>query len=184
MVGCALNASVSFNFSWTDAQGMLHHETYPGILGLAPDWATGPLSTIDMQMVSACLAARTNWYGVPVTISMRSHRDPLRTKVHSDELDAYPDVEGAFWGNIFTTTPYLRACYNQQTISNSRAWQRDCAVGHLDAQGSGIQPCGMISILGRCEDLCKKLDVAGQYYKDCTDPTLGSTGLVITTALP
>jgi hypothetical protein len=181
-VGCALETSQSFTFSWTDALGVPHQETYLGVVGLAPGWASGPLDANDQQMISACLAARTNWYSVPVTISMRSHENPLRTKVHSSEVAAYPDVEGAFWGNLFTPTPTLRACFNDQTITNSRSHQRDCAVGHLNAQG-GVESCGLITIVGRCQDYCKGLHPTGRYYQECTDPTSGKTKLVITAAL-
>ena len=59
------------------------------------------------------------------------------------ELVDYPDVEGAFWGNLFAAQPYINACYNSATVDNSRAYQRDCAAGHL-ISGSQIVECGVI----------------------------------------
>ncbi len=181
-VGCALKQDQSFNFSWTDEAGVLHAETYKGSVGIAPEWVSGPIDAVGQEMVSACLAARTNWYGTPVTISMRSYNKALRTPP-GDETTAYPDVEGVFWGNIFSATPYLRACYNERTIGNSRAAHRDCAVGHIDEQGA-VTECGMIHILGSCASLCKQMTPGTQYYKHCNDPERGTTERVITTALP
>ncbi|WP_437810020.1 hypothetical protein [Sorangium sp. So ce1078] len=182
-VSCALDASQAFSFSWTDAAGTTHNEVYHGELGLADTWGDGPLGAGGKQVVSACLAARTNRYGVSVVISMRSHQDPLRHEVGREERDAYPHVEGAFWGDLFAETPYLRACYNEGSVETSRAAHRDCAAGSADGSG-GVEPCGMIEIVGSCQDLCSKLHPPGQYYKDCQDPDSGKTRYVITTALP
>jgi hypothetical protein len=182
-VGCALDPTQSFQLSWTDAAGATRSETYMGVVGTAPEWATLPLDENGQKLVSACLAARTNWYGTPVLISMRSNADPLRAKQKSGEFDTYPDIEGAFWGNLFSTSPYLRACYNPATVANSRSLHRDCAAGHIDANGAMVD-CGMIDILGSCADYCKDVQPAGQYYRKCDDPTQGKVDRVVTTALP
>ncbi|WP_165373457.1 hypothetical protein [Sorangium cellulosum] len=181
-VSCALTGTQSFSFSWTDGAGTTHEEVYPGQLGLAAAWGEGALDAVGKQMVSACLAARTNRYGVSVVISMRSHEKPLRHDVAEDELDAYAHVEGAFWGNLFAETPCLRACYHEPSVPVARSAQRDCAAGQLDGAG-GIEDCGMIEIVGSCQDLCGGLHPPGQYYKDCDDPDSGRTRNVVTTAL-
>ncbi|AUX46950.1 hypothetical protein SOCE26_084600 [Sorangium cellulosum] len=181
-VSCALDESRSFRFAWTDAAGSTHEEVYRGQLGLADSWRRGPLDDAGKQMVSACLAARTNRYGVSVVISMRSHQDPLRHEVGRDERETYPHVEGAFWGDLFSETPYLRACYNDASVARARAAQRDCAAGQLDAAGE-LASCGMIEIVGSCQERCGRLHPPGQYYKDCRDPESGKTRFVVTTAL-
>ena len=181
-VGCALGAGQSFSFTWSDDWG-LHEETYPGLLGIAPAWATGPLDLKGQEMISACLAARVNWYGVSVIISMRSNEAPLRTLPSADELAQYPDIEGGFWGNLFVATPYARACYHPGTVANSRAHQRDCAVGHLNADQT-VSLCGMINIIGPCDAYCKAPSSPGGYYPDCTDPVYGKTANVVTIGLP
>ncbi|MDI3288086.1 hypothetical protein [Polyangium sp. 15x6] len=185
-VGCAFTTSQRFSFAWTDASDVVHDETYWGELGVAPGWATGPLNTQGQYMVSACLAARVNYYEVPVAISMRSLTEPLKTLTNCPELAAYPDVEGAFWGNLWAPTPFLHACYNSNTVSNSRAWKRDCAVGHLVA-GGGVEECGMIDIVGPCSSVCQTLNGAGQYYPSCTErpgQSSTTTKFVLTTGLP
>ncbi len=182
-VGCAFDQTQTFSFTWIDEGLNLHHETYSGLLGIATAWAKGPLDLKGQELVSACLAARTNWYGAPVVISMRSSHDPLKTMVQSPEIAAYPDVEGGFWGNLFAASPYARACYSQSTVSNSRSHLRDCAAGHLNPDQT-ISTCGMIDIVGACETMCTGLNGGGQYYPDCTDPVYGSISRMVTTALP
>ena len=183
-VSCAFNPTQRFSFSWTDTEDVIHQEVYYGLLGIAPSWACEPLlKEHDQEMVSACLAARTNYYATPVTISMRSPQSPLKTLVGSVELAAFPYVEGGFWGNLFTTNPYLGACYSAANVAHSRAALRECATGHLDGTG-GTVPCGIINIIGPCESRCQNLNNAGKYYPSCTDPVWGSTQNVITTALP
>lgn len=186
LVGCALGGSQSFAFDWTDSSGAVHHESYPGQLGVATGWATAPLGLDAQRMVSACMAARVNYYQVPVVISARSLTEPLKTLTNDQELQDYPDVEGAFWGNLFAGQPFINACYNTATVSNSRAWKRDCAAGH-PTSGGQIQECGMIRIVGSCSSVCQTLNGAGQYYPSCVErPGIATTTikLVVTTGLP
>jgi uncharacterized repeat protein (TIGR01451 family) len=183
VVSCALTTTQTFIFTWTDAAGLTHDETYQGMMGLAPEWSSGPLATAHQQIVSACVAARTNYYGVQRRISLRSPQAPLATP-SAAERGAFPLVEGAFWGNIFDpTSPYLHACYNSPNNANSRAWQRDCVAGHPDGSG-GTMPCNNITVVGACSTICAPLNSTYQYYPSCTDPTTGLQTQVITTALP
>ncbi|MDC3956688.1 hypothetical protein KEG38_22700 [Polyangium jinanense] len=185
-IGCAFAPSQSFAFTWWDAARVAHEETYHGELGVAPGWSTGPLDLQGQRMVSACVAARVNYYEVPVLISIRSTQPPL--EVPGDkELDHFPDVEGAFWGNLWGTAPAIYACYNSETVANSRGWSRDCAAGHLRDDGT-IEECGMIDIVGPCSAVCGPLISGGRYYRLCGDKPDGKgkskTNLVVTTALP
>ena len=186
-VSCALPPGQSFDFSWQDSSGAARHESYPGLLGLAPEWATGPLADeTRKRLVSGCLAARVNHYGVQVIVSVRSLVPPLEPPCDSQELVDYPHVEGAFWGNLFTNTPYLSACHDADNVAVSRQAMRDCAVGHLS--GGQTVPCGIIVLRGPCSEWCQTESGAGQYYSSCVDEpdVAGSpaTNVVITTALP
>jgi hypothetical protein len=200
LVGCALTPSQSFSFTWTDSFGAVEEETYVGAVGLAPGWASGPLDVTGQRLVSACLAARTNYYGVTVIISLRSGAPPLDTMTPGSELAAYPDVEGAFWGNLFAPTPELYACFDPANVWNDWDRQRDCAAGHREPDGQ-LVPCGPIVLTGPCGGPCAELDAAGQYYPWChadapgapapTTAAAGSSGAsalttedVITTSLP
>ncbi|MGZ3457508.1 MAG: hypothetical protein ACXU86_03280, partial [Archangium sp.] len=45
--------------------------TWTGLFGLAPAWANGsPASVAEQQLVSGCLAAHANEYGVHINISV------------------------------------------------------------------------------------------------------------------
>ncbi|MFT3767983.1 MAG: hypothetical protein QM820_21235 [Minicystis sp.] len=186
LVGCALDPAQSFSFSWTDAANVVHNETYWGSVGLAPGWASAALTDETKQrLVSGCLAGRTNYYGTSVTISMRAPQNPLKRDVPAEEMAAYPDVEGAFWGNLFTSSPYLYACYNAANEQTARAALRVCATGVL-ADGGQLLPCGAIALAGACDAVCPNLGGGGKFYTSCSDPpgSSGSTNVVITTALP
>ena len=163
-VSCAFAPSQSFSFSWTDTSGVVHPETYSGLLGLAAGWANTRLSTSGAEWVSACLASRANWYGATVTISSRGPAEHLATT--SEERASYPAIEGAFFGNLFTTTPAIYSCYNSTNVVNSRAQQRDCATGHLNPDGS-VSSCGMLQVLGSCSTYCNSIDPSRQYYPSC-----------------
>lgn len=169
LVSCALGPTQSFAFSWTDAQSNVHNETYWGQLGIAPTWTQSALSVADQEMVSACMAARTNYYGSSVIVSLR-----VDGSTASLEKTLYPAEEGAFWGNLFAATPWLKACYNEANISNSRAKLRDCAAGHLE--GETVTECGIIDIIGSCNAWCDPLDSSGKYRTKCViDPGVSTT---------
>jgi hypothetical protein len=184
-VGCAFTPSQSFAVTWTDSAGVVHDDVYAGDLGLAPGWATGPLGSAGQQMVTACLAARVNRFGVSVQISLRSQRDPLEDETTAAELAAYPYVEGAFWGNLFASQPWVKACYVQANVDHSRAAQRTCAAGYVDPTTGAVLECGIIDILGPCSRACSSFSSADQAYSGCFDPvTGGRSQYVITSGLP
>ncbi|APR88029.1 ppe family protein [Minicystis rosea] len=165
-VGCAYAPSQSFSFSWTDAKGNVRNEVYQGILGLAPSWSTGPLDVGSQRLVSACLAARLNYYGVTVELSLRADVDVLEENTSFYELGVFNRIEGAFWGNLFSETPYIHACYKAENVEHSRFRMRDCASGHLSGNGR-IEECGMLHIVGPCTDVCRRLYTYGGYYTQC-----------------
>ncbi|MDI3290577.1 hypothetical protein [Polyangium sp. 15x6] len=162
-VGCALEPSQSFTVTWTD-NDVVHTETYFGQLGLAPSWATGPLDETGQRWVSACLAARTNWYGVTVTISMRAAHNAIK---HAGVVEkySYPREEGAFWGNLFAPTPYLHSCVYVPNTGYVRSVMRDCAAGHVGP--NGIENCGMIERRGPCDAVCDPLDSNNGFRPKC-----------------
>ena len=182
MVGCALTPSQSVTYTYTDATG-LHSVTERGAIGLAPQWATGRLDEAGKRLVSACLAARANYYGIPVDLSLRADVDVLEQNTSPYELGLYNRIEGAFWGNLFSETPYIRSCYKPENVAHSRAKLRDCAAGHLNADGS-ISECGMLQIVGPCTDVCRRLYKYGGYYTQCDVNSDGdATDLLITVGL-
>jgi hypothetical protein len=182
-VSCALGPAQSFSFTWYDNQNVPHPETYWGLLALAPSWATEPLDSTGQQWVSACLASRTNWYGVPVMLSSRGPHASLETTSPSEQL-LFPTEEGAFFGNLFRANPAVYACHIAANEAHVRSLYRDCAAGHIDSQGK-TDRCGPIQIVGDCADFCAPLDADGLYYPSCSSTIGGwTTTRVITTFLP
>jgi hypothetical protein len=180
-VGCALDSTQSFSFSWTDSSGITRNETYWGSLGLAPSWATRALTGSAQEWISACLASRTNWYGTSVMLSFRGGT-PRLNKSGTSEMTTYTMNEGAFWGNLFASTPYVYACHYGPNKAYSRSQSRDCAAGHLLTDGS-IAECGMIEIVGACESVCEPMTEQGKFYPSCTAPGGDANTAVITTFL-
>lgn len=177
---CALAPSQAFSFSWTDSAGVSHNESYPGHLGLATYWARGSLTASDERWISACLAARVNWYGVHVTISTRSAG--TRLPVSDPERATFTLQEGAFFGNLFGTTQAIYSCDDPTHANPARARYRDCAVGHLNDNGS-ISNCGIIQRLGSCSSWCADPDPTDGYYPNCDDPQGNERKEVVTVFL-
>ncbi|HJZ87962.1 MAG TPA: hypothetical protein VKN99_22460 [Polyangia bacterium] len=152
LVGCALNSSQTASFSWTDSDGNVHDETYSGALGLGSSWADEPLDEAGQRWVTACLLARTNYFGISVVISMRGpvlRGDPFTASIQ--EVSDYADSEGAFWGNLFAPNRTLYACTSTYNASDQNhvpgyleADQRVCTVPATDDGGnpSGFTQCG------------------------------------------
>jgi hypothetical protein len=120
-----------------------------------------------------------------VLLSLRGNTAPLK-KIAEAESTAYSRVEGAFWGNLFSATPYLRACYNPDNAANSRTRLRDCAAGQVDDTSGELVPCASIEIVGECDDVCSGFNNGGKFYSGCQDPTVPDSGSVsmITSVLP
>ena len=112
-----------------------------------------------------------------MSISVRN--EVLDATTSAAELAAYPYVEGAFWGNLFSSSPALYSCYNPANVAHSRADERDCATGYPTGGGQVVS-CGMITLTGSCDDQCWGLDPYGQYYWGCGD---NDTDNAITTGL-
>jgi hypothetical protein len=170
-VGCSLDATQSFRFSWVDASNVTHEESYQGLIGLATEWASSPLDRAGKAWVSACLVSRVNYFGVHVHLSSRGESPALGTT--ADEVEAYPYQEGAFWGDLFAATTVAYACNDAKDDENSREMNRVCAAGYVDSQGNP-HDCGIIRRVGSCDDVCAPLaQSGGAHHPSCT----GGSGL-------
>jgi hypothetical protein len=186
-VGCALDGTQSFAFSWVDASNVTHEENYPGSIGLATGWASHPIDASGRGWVSACLIARVNHYGIPVHLSARG--DNAALVASAEEKVAYPNEEGAFWGDLFRTTPVAYACDIVSNDDNSRAEARVCAAGYVDGQGN-VQGCGIVERVGSCNAACAPLmgvTLAGStvafHHPSCATAASGLTTEVMTVFL-
>lgn len=173
IVGCALPGDEHFDFDWRDVGDGIHHEKLRGDVGLAPNWKNVAMNVGEQEWVSACLAARSNWYGEQVRISMRGSLENFA--VNDGEYSNYVHREGAFWGNLFAPVPFLNACFDSNNVLYARSKHRECATGHFES--GAVYECGMISIGGTCQQACSSVDADG-YYSNCSVEQDGTiTGL-------
>ncbi|WP_224245042.1 hypothetical protein [Hyalangium gracile] len=139
---------------------------WAGGLGLAPSWANGRAATLaEQQLVSACMAAHVNKFGVSVTISLLGKTATGQIIPFTfDELHQYSRREACFFGNLFngqgvffgSDGPRLRA-----NESSSRA----CELSSSDPYTN--RACPPLSYAGTCEQLCQPI-VPGGFYLTCT----------------
>jgi hypothetical protein len=90
---------------------------FNGALGLADSWRSGSCDATCQGWVSACVLARSNYYGQSVHLSLRGSHANLGTS--AQEVADYPNQEGKFYGNLFTTNAQKFSCAGPQSTANS-----------------------------------------------------------------
>jgi len=162
-----LDASTATTYSWQ------------GSLGLAPDWANGqPINAAEQQLVSACLAAHVNKFGMHVQLSVlgrTAHQQPIAYS--SAELNTFARREGCFFGNLFTGEGMF-AGSDGDYLNESESSPRACAM--TTQEGASDAACSPMTHVGSCESLCT-LDPSGLFYESCTYN--GQTYLPLTTRI-
>ncbi len=112
-LACGTNGACDAGYACVDNKCVVPLKGAIGV-GVNADgttWAaSGRCDESCQRWVSACVLARTNAYGVTVDISMRAPEDAPQAvkdalRVTPDEAAAYPLQEGAFYGNLFASTP-------------------------------------------------------------------------------
>ena len=190
VIGCAIPSGVTLTGSY---EGVTYN--FIGEIGLAPSWLGRGLQESEQRWVSACLIARVNLYGVPVSISIRGPHKAL--KVSEAEARDYSVEEGAFYGNVFRAVeePIVwNACRGRdQAVSEDGTLDlRDCT--EEDPTNPGFTRCGF-AYAGDCADwappvnayACKRFrnpssrhaisdsdvlstrDFHGGFYEECHD---------------
>lgn len=143
LANCALGADV---MAYADVAGQ--HYEFPGALGLAPHWLHRPLTEAEQRWVSACLLARTNYFGVEVQISLRADPSPSPALATTDEeRREFTLHEGDFFGNLFADPPVAAVALGRATPEQRRDpvfQRRVCAAADPDAAPLNGQP------LSRC----------------------------------
>lgn len=139
--------------SWDSRSATINGVSYswPGELGLAPSWAAGnPMPLVEQQLLSACLAAHVNKFGVHVALSIRGRMsDGSSIPTSSAEKAAYPISEGCFFGNLFDGTGVYSAVdsgFMDPAVSSPRA----C----VEQSGQPGQCAPMVSTLRSCSQIC------------------------------
>ena len=119
----------------------------------------------EERLVSACMLARTNYFGVPVLLSMRRKDAALNSALYADaaERARFTRLEGKFYGNLFAPGQPAFFCKGDER-PDREAWlkslQRVCAIGDADP---GMSRCGFLDT-GPCRP--DSLRQAGVNYEE------------------
>lgn len=146
LASCALDET-------TVLTGMADGETYefPGAMGLAPDWGARALTHTERRWVSACILARTNFFGAHVLISMRAEQSGYASlDAAPAEIASHTLYEGGFFGDVFTPSGGAFVCVgsgHSADLAAQSALKRVCT--HAAEPGDTLTRCGFIQV-GQC----------------------------------
>jgi hypothetical protein len=172
-VSCALSSGQSIGYT---VGGTSY--TANGLMGVAPGWTTGALSSTAAAWVSACVVSRVNLTGATVTISARGDNAGLDSAL--GEAGNYMIEEGGFWGNVFTNLGSIAgyACNGNDQANNDSYGDlplRECA----ESGYHNTTPCGF-SYMGVCSEICSSLEAP---YSGCSGYGEDPADYVVTTFL-
>jgi hypothetical protein len=177
--GATDTAPPESNYTCIDA-----HCTFPGGVGVAPQWVDRRLDRVGQGWVSACLFSRVNANDTAESISLRGRHPGLAVTV--EEMELYTAEEGAFYGNLFIDDPdpnvppdwhacrgeAKAACAGDASCGAGLA-NRDCA--QENPATPGLTYCGFV-YAGNCGDYsasgpsayaCRTYNADAGTYGDC-----------------
>ncbi|MFL5347082.1 MAG: hypothetical protein ACJ8AT_20035 [Hyalangium sp.] len=159
VTACAVSHGSSL--TWTNPVTNTTHK-WNGNLGLTPGWAGGaPATELEQQLITACLAAHTNKYGVKVNISiqgLKANNSPI--PVGWGEFSIFAQKEACFFGNLFQNEGIFAG--NDSYLLSTQSSVRACG---LEVAGAGDQ-CAPIHHVSNCSALCTP-DYAHNYFQTC-----------------
>jgi len=141
--------------------------SWAGKLGLARRWGSGqPATELEEQVISACLAAHANPYGLKVNFSILGLSAESEALPYSaQELRDYDVREACFFGNLFRDQG-LYAGNDSPQFDSSKSTNRGCGLSKVH---SGSNPhCPAIARVGTCDAAHCVADPTGTYYTQCT----------------
>jgi hypothetical protein len=162
IVKCAKPSGTTI--SWTNPQTGASY-AWPGLLGLAPTWTNRPMTIAEQQVITACLLAHANKYGihVPVAVEGRTAAGAALPQANG-ELTTFSVKEAAFFGNTVAGEGAF-VCLDHATWDASRSSARACGY---DTHASGASTaCAPMYQVGACNNFCTQ-DLTKTYYTSCT----------------
>ncbi|WP_224248137.1 hypothetical protein [Hyalangium gracile] len=138
--------------------------TWDGLLGLTPGWAGGETATeAEQQVLTACLAAHVNKYGMSVPMSVLGRNaEEEELEYTQEELETYSRTEGCFFGNIFRGEG-LYVGRDGSSLPAAESSVRACAL-----MSSAIRSeCEPVMYVGACDSVCTRVGTQ-PYYTSCT----------------
>lgn len=156
----------------SENQALVHQEggkeyVFKGRLGLAPEWVHRPFNKEEQDWISACLMARTNFFGVVVPVLLKGEHPNLRSKVSSKTNNQNHILEeGAFYGNLFDQNSGSYVCSGRDIeVDNDVFQKRICALPNKIYQKN---KCGFV-YMGPCQEVCHKQNAESGAYSQCQD---------------
>ncbi|WP_342377053.1 hypothetical protein NVS55_37395 [Myxococcus stipitatus] len=159
VVRCAMNANQTLTYTHAGTT-----YTWAGSLGLAPNWsANQPATVTEQQIVSACLAAHANKFGVHVNISVLGKgATNVEIPTTPEETQTYSQPEACFFGNLFANEG-LYAANDTSYLSYDQSTVRTCG---LSSWAGDLACAPAIVHVGNCLDYCQ-LDASRTHYTRC-----------------
>jgi len=164
VVRCAAPAGKSYAFK-SPTTGVTY--TWYGSLGLAPGWASGlPANVAEQQVITACLAAHVNKYGIHVPIAVEGRgATGVQIPIEAGELTTYSVREGCFFGNLFNGEGIFVGP-DHTPWSKSYSSARACAFDTAASSGYDTS-CAPLQMTGvECRKYCTP-DATGTFYESC-----------------
>jgi hypothetical protein len=151
--------------TWKNPQTGLSY-TWAGGLGLAPGWTGGAAATVkEQQVVTACLGALVNRYGVHVPVAIEGRTAAgTQLAILPTELTTFSVKEGCFFGNLFTGEGVFVGLDHSSWDSKTSS-ARGCALDHQSV-GPSID-CPPLYYVDYCSKRCT-LDKTKTFYESCT----------------
>jgi hypothetical protein len=151
--------------TYTDPRTQLTY-TWHGGLGLAPGWSSGqPASLEEQQLVSACLGAHANKFGVSMPISVLGQDAEGQFIPFTDEeLRAYSRKEGCFFGNLFNGEGIFFGVDGPR-LHDDESSPRACALSSREPEPRN--DCEPLRYVGKCKQLCERVHKE-KFYLECS----------------
>src|SRR3569623_677122 len=139
--------------------------TWPGELGLAPLWTNRAMTTTEQQVMSACMVAHANKFGVHVPIAVEGITAAgTMIPQAAGELTTYSVREAGWVGNT-ATGEGIFVCLDHTAWTASVSSARACAIDMQPPNTvSTVWP--PITFTGPCGPSCTP-DATKTYYTSC-----------------
>jgi hypothetical protein len=159
----ACAAAPGATVTWRNPKTGVTH-AWSGVLGLATAFASGAAPTLaEQQVVSACLAAHVNPYGlsVPISVLGRSAKGAA-IPVTQGELSTYNVQEACWFGNLFTDEG-IGLAFDTGSQGPQQSATRACSFN-----APSRQDCAPVVVTGRyCWDICSR-GGSSNSWESCT----------------
>jgi hypothetical protein len=162
LVECAVPAGATRTYT-SSSTGTTYQWT--GVLGLAPGWSSGSAATTpELQVVSACMAAHANKFGLHVSVSLRGLNGAGNVVATTPQEETSHTLrEACFFGNLFDGSTGVFGGNDGLSLTTQQSSPRVCG---LAGAGSTSQ-CAPMVYVGKCSTYCTP-DTTGTYYTSCT----------------